>query len=274
MASRGRGEQVVAERQAGGQRRGVRAARAVRGAVGVALARDLDVRSPSKSTSTASSRWPPVTTTARGPSAWTARARPSASSARRRPASTRASGRFGRHDRRPRRRRGPTSARCGVAVEQPRARLGDHHRVDDDRRARPEAGRAPRTPPRSSRPTPSIPIFTASTPMSSATARTCATIIAGETASTAVDGDGVLRRDRGDRGRAVHARARRTPSGRPGCRRRRRSPSRRSTGRRGCGAVRRTRRRRIGPGSRSPSRHHDVAAAGHAPQAARAARAR
>ena len=44
--------------------------------------------------------------------------------------------------------------------------------------------------------------------MSSATARTWATIISGETASTALDADRVLRRDRGDRGHPVHAAAR------------------------------------------------------------------
>ena len=55
---------------------------------------------------------------------------------------------------------------------------------------------------------PSIPILTASTPMSSATARTWATIVSGETASTALDPDRVLRGDRGDRRHPVHAAAR------------------------------------------------------------------
>ena len=54
----------------GGERRRVGAARAVRRAVGVALTRDLDRRSPSKNRSLAVSRCPPVTTTAPGPSAW------------------------------------------------------------------------------------------------------------------------------------------------------------------------------------------------------------
>ena len=52
---------------------------------------------------------------------------------------------------------------------------------------------------------PSIPIFTASTPMSCATARTCARIISAGTGETAVTADGVLGGDRRDRGHAVHA---------------------------------------------------------------------
>ena len=44
--------------------------------------------------------------------------------------------------------------------------------------------------------------------MSSATARTWATIVAGDTASTAVDADRVLRGDRRDRGHPVHSAAR------------------------------------------------------------------
>ena len=92
-------------------------------------------RSPSKNRSMASSRWPPVTTTAPGPSAWTARAS----------SSTRSSG--ARAARAP-----PASARLGVTtvargtsalaqrlpgavVEQRRAALGHHHRVEHDRRA-------------------------------------------------------------------------------------------------------------------------------------------
>ena len=81
------------ERQVGGERRGVRAARAVRRAVGVALAGDLDERARRRrTTSLASSRCPPVTTTAPGPSACTARASSSGSRVRSRPASTRGLG--------------------------------------------------------------------------------------------------------------------------------------------------------------------------------------
>ena len=64
---------VLAEGQERGQRRGVGAAGAVRGAVGVALRRrSRRRRSPSKKRSTSSSLWPPVTTAACGPSASTA----------------------------------------------------------------------------------------------------------------------------------------------------------------------------------------------------------
>ena len=70
------------------------------------------------------------------------------------------------------------SASCGVLVEQPGAALGDHHRVEHDRDAADQVERLARRP-RSSRAVPSMPILTASTPMSSATARTCATIASG-----------------------------------------------------------------------------------------------
>ena len=103
----------AAERQVGGERGRVRAPGAVRRPVRVPLARGAArCSAPSKNTSVASSRWPPVTTTSSGPSACSARARSSASpgrrragptvagaaaSPRRRPRSpsTRASGRFG-----------------------------------------------------------------------------------------------------------------------------------------------------------------------------------
>ena len=110
---------------------------------------DLDQRARRRRTrSIASSRCPPVTTTARGPSAWTARASSSPSSVRVAREHPRL-GQVGRDDGGPRRasaRRAPPAA---SGVEQPRAGLGDHHRVDDDRRARPAAGRAPPPPPRS-----------------------------------------------------------------------------------------------------------------------------
>ena len=82
------------------------------------------------------------------------------------PASTRASGRFGVTTVARGSDQLDAARRCASSVEQPRAGLGDHHRVEHDRRARPAARRAPARPPRSSRPSPSIPIFTASTPMS------------------------------------------------------------------------------------------------------------
>ena len=52
---------------------------------------------------------------------------------------------------------------------------------------------------------PSIPILTASTPMSSATARTWARMIVGRDRVDGGDADRVLRGDRGDRGHAVDA---------------------------------------------------------------------
>ena len=57
--------------------------------------------------------------------------------------SARASGRFGVTTV-ARGRTRSTQRGLGAAVEQPRAGLGDHHRVDDDRRAAGPAGRAPR----------------------------------------------------------------------------------------------------------------------------------
>ena len=98
--------------------------------------------SPSKKTSIACSRCPPVTTTQRGPSAWTARA--SCRVARARPPG-RAGGAV--RQRRERARLGQVRRRHGHAREQPlderrtglvreqrRAGLGDHHGVEHDRR--------------------------------------------------------------------------------------------------------------------------------------------
>ena len=63
--------------------------------------------------------------------------------------------------------------RAASGIEQAAPRLGDHHRVDDDRRSLRQ--QVERLHDRLDRPRdPSIPIFTASTPMSSATERTCA----------------------------------------------------------------------------------------------------
>ena len=130
--------------------------------------------SPTESTkrSTARARWPPVRTTARGPSASTARA---SVLAPRRPLSSASSGPRGR-----RRARAPPggSASDGrarqdlldegalsVGVEQPRARLGDHHRVDHDRRPRGQLAQRARDGERDLA-LPSMPTLTASTPMS------------------------------------------------------------------------------------------------------------
>ena len=138
---------------------------------------------PSKNTSVASSRWPPVTTTARGPSAWTARA----SSSGVLPAAAREHARLGEVGR-----------DHGDPRQQPVAQqLAARPRRAARRRSRPPSpGRAPRAPRRRGRAprrtasivstVPSMPIFTASTPMSSATARTCSTITSGGSGWTAV----------------------------------------------------------------------------------------
>ena len=184
--------------------------RAVRGAVGVALAGEqLDASSPSKNTSVASSRWPPVMTTSLGPERVQRPrerldrrlGRPSAR-AREDPRLGRfgvitvASGSSSLDDRRAR-----------LVVEQHRAGLGDHHRVDHDRHAVASSASASRTA-RTVSAVPSMPIFTASTPMSSATVRD---LLDDELARHRVDAghaDGALGRQRRDRGHPVHAAAR------------------------------------------------------------------
>ena len=246
-----------ARRRRGGARRGSRSS-----------------SSPSKKTSVASSRWPPVTTTASGPSACSApgeRLRVVAVVGARR--STRASGRFGVITV----ARGSSSLddrRAGGVVQQHGAGLGDHHRVEHDRRAGLEQVQRRRAPRARSRPSPSMPIFTASTPMSSATARD-------------LRDDEVSAAPRGCRSTptvfcAVSAviavipctPQRRTPSGRPGCRRRRRSPSRRSRAPRVRGAARAHRvcrlRRRKRPLIAASERR---AGRGRAPRARRGRRA-
>ena len=174
---------------------------------GMPLALDLaPPRAPSKKRSTSRSLWPPVTTTACGPER------------QHRARQLLLASRLPRPGQRPRlgdvrrRRRWPAAAAARPAPRAPRRRAARR------RSRRPSPGRrrpAPRRRSASASTTastvsavPSIPIFTASTPMSSATARTWATIISGETASTALDPDRVLRRDRGDRGHPVHAAAR------------------------------------------------------------------
>ena len=146
LASRAAASRSSPQRQPRRQRRGVRAARSVRGAVGVARPGELDhalaveddvdrlLAVPAGDHDRARAR-------ARGPRA--PAPRPSSASS---PASTRASGRLGV----------TTVARgddeldergLGVLVEQPRAGLGDHHRVDDDRRpGRQQVERLPHRP--------------------------------------------------------------------------------------------------------------------------------
>ena len=147
---------------------GVRAARAVRGAVGVALARDSAMRRRRRrSTSVASSRWPPVTTTARGPSAWTrARERLGRRASSPAPASTRASGDVGRDDGRARQESLAQRVARASSSSRRAAGLGDHHRVDHDRRAGGQQVERRGHGLDRLATSPSIPIFTASTPMS------------------------------------------------------------------------------------------------------------
>ena len=96
----------------------------------------------------------PVTTTARGPSAWIARASlglglAGASALVPRAGQHACLGEVRRHDRHAR-EQARAQRLLGVLVEQPRAALGDHHRVEHDRQRR-RPGRAPRPPRRSSR---------------------------------------------------------------------------------------------------------------------------
>jgi hypothetical protein len=72
------------------------------------------------------------------------------------------------------------SARSASGGQQPRAGLGDHHGVDDDRRALGQRVEARATASMTGA-SPSIPIFTASTPRSLATARICSATNAGGT---------------------------------------------------------------------------------------------
>ncbi len=96
-------------------------------------------------------------------------------------------------------------ARPRVGVQQRRAGLGDHHRIDDDRQcgfAGAQLGeRVGDGVDRLRRP--SIPTLTASTPMSRATARTWARIMLRRDRLDRVDADRVLGGDRGDRGHPV-----------------------------------------------------------------------
>ena len=92
-----------------------------------------------------------------------------------------------------------------LGVEQHRPGLRHHHRIEHDRRAARQLVERAAPPPRSSAGRPSIPILTASTPMSSATARTWARMISGGIGMDGGDADRVLGGDRGDRGHAVDA---------------------------------------------------------------------
>ena len=163
--------------------------------------------SPSKSTSVASSRCPPVTTTTSGPSACSARASCSTSSGAARPGEHPRLGQVRRDHGRARQQqcRPARRARRRRAAPRPTRRPS---RGRSRRACRARAGRAPRRPRRRSPALPSIPIFTASTPMSSATARTCSTMNVRRHRVDARHADRVLRGQRGDRRHPVDAAAR------------------------------------------------------------------
>ena len=170
--ARAASSEARAARELGREHGRVGAARAVRGAAGMARALDpLAARSPSTRTSAPSSVWPPVTTTARGPErvhgarqvllrGVLARGRPA-----RGPPAGSGVATVARGSRR------STSAARARRLEQTarRSRRPSRGRPRPEHRRR---ARAPRRRRRSSRASPSIPILTASTPMSSATALT------------------------------------------------------------------------------------------------------
>ena len=163
-------------------------------------------RSPSKKTSVASSRCPPVTTTAAGPSAWIGARELLGARLGPRPASTARLGQVRRDDGGARQELVAQRV-AGVVVEQ-RARRSRRPSPGRARPARPGTSSSASTTASIVSTSPSIPIFTASTPMSSATARTCSTIASGRHRVDGAHPDRVLGRDRGDRGHAVHAAAR------------------------------------------------------------------
>ena len=194
-------------REEGGERRRVRAARAVRGPVAGSAGRRFErPRRRRTARRRPSAVCPPVTITAVGPSAWIARASSSGSARSPSPASSRASGRFG-VDHGGARQDALDQRRLGVRLEQ-HARRSRRPSRGRPRPARHRPGRAPRRPRRSSASSPSMPTLTASTPMSSATARTWATIISGGHRGDHLHPDRVLGGERRDRGRPVDAAAR------------------------------------------------------------------
>ena len=97
-----------------------------------------------------------------------------------------------------RRARTPSSSSSAIAA------LGDHHRIDDDAaagRARAMAAATAST----IAAVASMPVLVAWIAMSPATASICAVTRSAGSGSDRGDADGVLRGDRGDRARAVHA---------------------------------------------------------------------
>ena len=175
-------------------------------------------REPSKRWSTASSPWPPVTITAGGAEL----VQPLGELLPR------------RLDARERLRLGQVRRDHGREREQPRRRAlhGVVLAAASRRSSRPSPGRrragrgAPRGTPATvsiSRREKSIPVFAASTPMSSNTASSCATTNSGGSSWIGGHAQRVLRRQRDEHRRCRARPPRRTPSGRPGSRRLRRS---------------------------------------------------
>ena len=165
------------------------------------------VPEPSKSTSAPSSACPPVTITAVGPERLDRPASSSGSARSPRPGEL---ARLGQVGGRPRWRSGRTrsiSAALRVRVEQHRAALRTPSRGRRTTGASPTRSSASTTASIVGS-SPSMPTLTASTPMSSATARTWATIISGGHRGDHLDPDRVLRGERRDRGHPVHAAAR------------------------------------------------------------------
>ena len=192
----------------GGERARVRAARSVGGAVGVARAASASrAWSPSKKTSSTSSRWPPVTTTACGPRRVELRGRAPRRRRSASPASTRASGRFGVITV-ARGSRSSSSAARAPSSSSDGAGLGDHHRVDHDRDARVEQVERRR---RRRRPSPRCRACRSSPRRRRCPSATCADLLDDELGRDGLDradADGVLRGQRRDRRHPVDAAAR------------------------------------------------------------------
>ena len=159
-------------------------------------------RSPSKKGSDGHSRCPPVTTTARGPSACTARARlvGSVSPLRVARQQRRASAEVRRDDGGPRQQSLDERGSRGSGAS---SRAPDSATITGSTTSGvPGSSRSSAVAPPRPAASPSIPVFTASTPMSSATARTCSTITSGARLHRRHP-HGVLRGERGDCGHPV-----------------------------------------------------------------------
>ena len=181
--ARGR-ERLVAERQARRERRGVRAARAVGGAVGVALARQLGERRAVEEQVRRAGAVAAGDDDVRRARARAAPARARSRRASSSPASTRASARFGVMTV----ARGRICSRSASTASAASRRAPDSATITGSWTTGVPGGSSSSAAATVSivAMSPSIPIFTASTPRSSATARTCAAMISGATGCTAL----------------------------------------------------------------------------------------